>query len=76
MKLRDWLKAVNMTTDDFALVIKVCGGTVRRYASETRTPRKAIKVRIRNATNGRVRFRDWPDWDPEDDQIEEAQEAA
>lgn len=72
MTLGEWLKSVDKTTDDFAKEIKASGGTVRRYVRGIRTPRKAMKVRIRNATKGRVRFRDWPDWDPEEDKFDEA----
>jgi DNA-binding transcriptional regulator YdaS (Cro superfamily) len=54
MTLAQWLQLASVSQADFARVIGVTQATVCRYAAGTRIPRRAMMVRIQEATGGKV----------------------
>jgi predicted transcriptional regulator len=63
MKLGEYLNRRKLTRSAFAEIIGVSHAAVVRYINGTRRPEWPVIDRIREATNGAVRARDFEDED-------------
>jgi len=59
MKIEAWLKQAGIADPDFADRIGVSRQALWRYKAGIRTPRPAVLVRIREATDGHVSANDF-----------------
>lgn len=59
MKLQDWLTQKNMTANDFAPLIMVARGTVYAWLAGKSKPTKHMRWMIQQATNSKVKPKDW-----------------